>query len=652
MDERFDLENLITEFIVGGNKLLSLGQYETLRDLCVEFLHKCNDDRVYSLISCASSALGDFQNAEKYARQGFWLNPVNADHMFNLAVALNCQNRFSNAWRCYNRATQFGDAAISEVCEKYKRAIESALSKNSIELSPPKQRRRVLIISVNFYSHNGYNVRRTIKIVKYLRTFGWEPVVITLTCDNKTAINEFTLYDDLPENLEMIRIPSPQNISVSMLNTVKKRLLFMLSSPICNKLESIYSKLDVYGRINLLSFPDNMVYWANYVADTIDKQIDMDEINLMYSMSDSYSNHFAGYIIKERFGKPLVVDLDDNWIKPEVNIDNLLNAIRVGSWKSIFDFADKAICVTERGYENVMNSLCTKSKLSYITSGYDEEDFEGIEVSGSFNDKFTMVHIGTPHTEQMMNILVSALRNLIKQGKIDGGRTAFYGCNTSRVAFGYNKKITGSDGLDCVDFIKKNVSDHEGLDLLARADLIILLPNSEGTDGAAYPEHFFECLRTGNNILNLGPEGNSAEKLLYRMRFGTNARLEDLDTIKSTILRNYNTWLNNHEAKPFKPSFSFREFEYRHLAERYARIFDQMFEKSISAVISEKDITYEFMSGRYISVCRHIVHWLSEGKELSDRTLAYYAQSLNFLGRFDEAVKSHNIAQAMRNSSE
>ena len=68
------------------------------------------------------------------------------------------------------------------------------------------QRRRVLVITYYWPPSGGAGVQRWLKTVKYLREFGWEPVLY-IPSNPEAPVQDASLLDDVPAGLEIIRRP-------------------------------------------------------------------------------------------------------------------------------------------------------------------------------------------------------------------------------------------------------------------------------------------------------------------------------------------------------------------------------------------------------------------------------------------------------------
>ncbi len=66
--------------------------------------------------------------------------------------------------------------------------------------------KKVLIITYYWPPSGGAGVQRWLKFVKYLRDFGWEPVIYTPSNPGFPVFDE-TLGKDIPADIEVIKTP-------------------------------------------------------------------------------------------------------------------------------------------------------------------------------------------------------------------------------------------------------------------------------------------------------------------------------------------------------------------------------------------------------------------------------------------------------------
>ncbi|MEW8992948.1 hypothetical protein [Clostridium sp.] len=77
-------------------------------------------------------------------------------------------------------------------------------------------RNKVLMIAYAFLPIGWSGIQRTLKFVKNLRSFGWEPVVLTVGKIAWTMKDE-SLLEEVPEEVEIIRIDDVKQEEISNL---------------------------------------------------------------------------------------------------------------------------------------------------------------------------------------------------------------------------------------------------------------------------------------------------------------------------------------------------------------------------------------------------------------------------------------------------
>ncbi|MCL2400052.1 MAG: methyltransferase domain-containing protein [Defluviitaleaceae bacterium] len=573
------LENLINEFIDGIADLFNAGHYELISELCIEFLEKFKDDRIYALLASAKLAIDDIEAAEKASREGIALNPENPDHFINLACILSINGSPSNAARSFLRAKKLGMGSLDDVCDEEISKLSSLISKPINELIPDKAKKRVLVIAAIFPPLSGSGVQRTLKLVKYLRFFDWEPVVITYPISDNVEFHDYKYLDELPNDIEIIRIPfTPKDTPDVHIEYLKQKLLPLLSQNTAAQLNQVYEIANWQQRSTLVRFPEPSINWAYSVAEYIEKHTNMSKIDMIYSTSGPYSNHFAGYYIKKRFNKPWVVDFRDEWSNnPVLWVDNkagISYQMCLDCENKILKSADHVICVTEKSLENYKKLGVSKDKVSCITNGFDEEDFEGLADSSSQNEKFTLIHNGLLYRDRSPKTILQAIKNLINRNEIDADKIIFYMGNTMGYGKAQEDQITeevAKLGLEKIAFQTPYMEHRESLNHAFSANLLIIILGSNQANDATYPAKIFEYLRLGKPILSLAPSNSVMESLLKKNTHGVNVHFDDIASIEKEILRYYNAWLSG-DTLTHQSDIS--AYERRNLVSKHAAIFD------------------------------------------------------------------------------
>ena len=156
--------------------------------------------------------------------------------------------------------------------------------------------RKVLFISYFFPPAAGAGVQRTARYAKYLREFGYEPIVLapeprTFVEDPLSMGVDHSFDDEIPRDLRVYRVPPCQPFELL-------RLL---------------KKLKLLWVFHFFVRPDERLTWS---LAAIAKGLDVarsEKVDLIYQNLGPWSTSPVGYVLKSVLQKPLVYDIRDPW---------------------------------------------------------------------------------------------------------------------------------------------------------------------------------------------------------------------------------------------------------------------------------------------------------------------------------------------------
>ncbi|MCY6353857.1 glycosyltransferase [Clostridium sp. ZS2-4] len=438
--------------------------------------------------------------------------------------------------------------------------------------------KKVLFISYYFPPLGWSGVQRSLKFVKYLRCFDWEPIVVTVK-NSPFCIKDNTLLEEIPKNLKIIRIESStsKQYTDKIVNEIKKSI-----APILNVLPNDYCKFYedyIYQGFNntrtMLALPDDEVLWTCSVLRQIESAVNLNDIDLIYTTSGPYSAHFIGHTLKKKHAIPWVTDFRDEWTNyPYYTLDknNIFFKIQREMETKILSFCDKVITISPISKLNyIRNFNIDDSKISIITNGYDESDFNDIPRSNK-NNKFTIIHNGSLYLERDPNSILKAINNLIDKGILDKEKIEikFIGtCNPD-----IYKSIFENNQYNTIKYIQY-LPHAQSLIEASKADLLLLIVGKNPKLKSAYTGKIFEYLRLKTPILSLSPENSVVEDLLNITSCGKNFEFNDITSIENYIRELYINWtqdnlnihINEEELKKFDRKF---------LTYKLSKVFDNI----------------------------------------------------------------------------
>lgn len=414
--------------------------------------------------------------------------------------------------------------------------------------------KKVLIIANQFPPMGGSGVQRSVKFVKHLRAFGYEPVVLTREVGNMPLKDE-TLLKDVPEG---VKIYSTKAYELPELKGIMR----------------IPGK--VLGKFVI---PDTAYFWYKNTRKKALEIIKNEGIDIVYTTSAPYSDHLLGLYIKEKMPNiKWAVDFRDEWTNNPYTLDNPYGSFRTNKEKSmehsVVTKADMLITNTPVMRENfIRNNHIKGDNFVVIPNGYDVEDFADFDASVKpQNSRLTMVYTGALYGRRKPDNFFKALSELKNEGKIDGSKVLV------KLIGNYHKdKLQGqidsfglTDSFEIVGYVPHNVCIQHQM----AADVLVLIEGSGRGANAFYTGKIFEYMNTNRPVLAVLPEGCAAD-LVKESKIGIVANTDNVDEIKGIIKEYYDKWCNG--TLDFAPDRNVIEnFERKKLTEKLAEVFDKM----------------------------------------------------------------------------
>ena len=414
--------------------------------------------------------------------------------------------------------------------------------------------KKVLIIANQFPPMGGSGVQRTLKFVKHLRTYGYEPVVLTRDIGNM-KLRDNSMLADIPEGVQIIR--------------TRNRDLTELSGVLALPGKLIARKILI---------PDAERLWANSAFKTAEKLLLSEDIQLIYSTSYPYSDHLLAMKLKKRFPcKKWLADFRDEWTNNPYTLDNPHSKFRTNKEKklekAVVSSADFLLTNTPVMLENfVRNNGLSSENTAFIPNGYDLDDFKGLDLTPPKNERFTMTYAGLLYGRRKPDTFFAALQSLINAGKINKEEIDI------RLIGNYNtKRLTEAIeryGLTGVVRILPYMPHRECVAELLKSDALLLLEGSGMGADAFYTGKIFEYMNTGRTVLCVLPVG-CARDLALEAKIG---QVADFDSSKEIADEFYNIYKKYKSGTlAFEPNREvINRFERGELTKRLAEIFDGM----------------------------------------------------------------------------
>lgn len=410
---------------------------------------------------------------------------------------------------------------------------------------------KVLIIANQFPPMGGSGVQRSVKFVKHLINFGYEPVVFTRETKGATLIDE-TLLNDVPQGVEIIRTKAYEPSEMQGILKIPFKVLAKIM------------------------IPDSARIWFEMSKKQVLKTIQDKNIKVIYTTSAPYSDHLLGLYIKRKIPNiKWIVDFRDEWTNNPYTLDNPHNLIRTkiekNMEKSVLLEADYLITNTPVMKDNFIKNNGIDGKNFYvIPNGYDEEDFYNMDFTKPKNDKFTMVYTGALYGRRKPDNFFNAIKNLkdkniIKENSVKVKLIGNYHKDRLQAQI---DSLNLTNEIEIIGYVPHNVCIQHQLS----ADALVLIEGSGIGANAFYTGKIFEYMNTKRPVLAILPDG-VAKDLVLESKIGIVANTDNVLEIENIIKNYYEKWQQN--KLDFEPDFNVIEkFERKRLTKELANIFD------------------------------------------------------------------------------
>ena len=404
--------------------------------------------------------------------------------------------------------------------------------------------KKVLVITYYWPPSGGAGVQRWLKFVKYLREFGWEPVIYTPENPEVPAIDK-SLEKDIPEGITVLKtkVWEPYTaykrfVGRKKEDSIKAGFLSEKKNP------TLTEKISVWIRGNCF-IPDARKFWIKPSVKYLLKYLKDNSVDSMVSTGPPHSMHLIALRIKKKMNIPWLADFRDPWTNIDFYDKLMLTKLADRKHKrmeqNVLKSADKLITVSwnwaldfqKLGADNV----------EVVTNGFDPDDFSSINFKPSY--KFEIVHIGSMNKDRNPLVLWEALHELINEKDIFSQdlKLTFVG-QTDYSVFEALEKSGLSEYAE-----KINYKPHDELMKSAGNAGVLLLPlNNTPNVNGIIPGKIFEYLALKRPVLCIGPEDGDSARILKECNAGSVADFNDKQKMKSILLQLYSDFKSGRNS--------------------------------------------------------------------------------------------------------
>ncbi|HOC37339.1 MAG TPA: glycosyltransferase family 4 protein [Tenuifilaceae bacterium] len=403
-------------------------------------------------------------------------------------------------------------------------------------------RRRILVITYYWPPSGGVGVQRWLKFVKYLRLYGWEPVVYTPE-NPESFYDDESLLNDIPEGVEVIktRIWEPYKIYKRITGTKNEKIAVGFTSS-SNKKKGLLHRVAVWLRGNLL-IPDPRVFWVNPSVKFLKKYLRENPVDVVVTTGPPHSIHLIGLKLKQKMKVKWLADFRDPWTNIDYIKDLRLSApamrIHRRLESKVVKEANRVVVVSEQ-MKREFQQLAAK-RIDVITNGFDEDDTPTKLIP--LDEKFSITHVGTLTPSRNTPMLWQSLADLCVE--IDGFRNDLIIRLVGQVDISIIESIR-SVGLDGNLESLGQVTHAEAMMFQKKSQVLLLVVNNSPNATGIITGKVFEYFASGRMVLAVGPTYGDLASLLSETKAGFFVDYNDKAKTKRVITHLYNLYKENN----------------------------------------------------------------------------------------------------------
>ncbi len=388
---------------------------------------------------------------------------------------------------------------------------------------------KVLVIAYYFPPMGLSGVQRTLKFVKYLRNYGWEPTVITTT-DIAYFAHDNSLQKELDETgIRVIRVAGSEPNSL-----LSKQGTIQLPSEFVRK---------TFNRLSQMFFiPDNKLSWSKKAFTKCLEILSKEQFDCLFISGPPFSQFDVFSDIKKVHNIPLILDYRDLWFDSyfafyPTPYHRILHKKR--EYRAL-KAADNIIVTNRRLKEKLINTFqfLTFNDVNIISHGFDQEDFDKYSTQPKPQNKMVIMYSGIFLVYSTPEYFLKAFKQLSIERTDIASNIELHFVGFLRKE---NQKLIRK--LNIQSFIKDHgyVNHAESIEKIKSADVLWFMVGKRKNIDTILPGKVYEYIGSRKPIVACVPDG--AAKMAateYKAAFITEP--DNINQIKDTIIQVYNLY--------------------------------------------------------------------------------------------------------------
>ncbi|MEO8231448.1 MAG: glycosyltransferase family 4 protein [Ignavibacteriota bacterium] len=397
---------------------------------------------------------------------------------------------------------------------------------------------KVLVVAYYFPPMGLSGVQRTLKFVKYMKNYNWEPTVIT-SGNVAYFAHDKSLTKELNDTeVKVIRVSGSKepNSVLAKLGTMK---------PPSEFIRNIFDKLS-----QTFFIPDNKISWSKLAYKKIDEILSTEKYDALFITCPPFSAFDVISQIKKKHDIPLFADYRDLWYNSYFAFYPTLfhKLLHKRKEYNALKAADRIIVTNRKIKEKLLSTypFLTFEDVVIISHGYDKDDFDKIEAQPKPQNKMVLMYSGIFMVYNTPKYFLKAFKQLTIERPDIASIIELHFVGFLRKE---NQKLIRK--LNLQSFVKDHgyVNHNEAIAKLKSADVLWFMVGRRRNIDAILPGKVYEYIGAKKPILACVPDG-AAKIAVEESGAGYVCSPDNIDEIKNTILKVYQDYSNNSLPVP------------------------------------------------------------------------------------------------------
>lgn len=289
------------------------------------------------------------------------------------------------------------------------------------QIPPPDKPLKELLFIVYFFPPmGGSGVQRPLKYVKYLKQFGWKPIILVPEPGLYHTFDP-SLEQELQELIDLDKVQVYRVKGGTPLHWNSSKTQWRPGT----RLEKWLRRFSHFFYI-----PDNKRGWIKQGIQKAEEIIQKHSIQAIYATAPPYSNLMLASWLKARFRIPTILDFRDDWLESHlISYPTPIHKMLMKRMETrVLAAADTVIAINEPIANAIRRRHSSLARVVVQTHGYDSDDFDASlfpdrsidkhltnEMGSTENEPIRILYSGTFYSDSGPDIFLQAVKELINE---------------------------------------------------------------------------------------------------------------------------------------------------------------------------------------------------------------------------------------------